>query len=83
VDSLNRLRMFTAGVHIERGKSLIVRLSGAKFDADGTMSMASRSITTGEIDTRAVSATSMPLVAADTVRIRSLANKVLGLCVKT
>jgi hypothetical protein len=57
-------------------------MSGAKIDADGKMSMANRSITTGDVDSKAVSTSGMPLAPADTARVRTLAAEALERCVK-
>jgi hypothetical protein len=82
VDSANRLRMFTAGVHVKQGTSLTVRMSGVHFDADGRMDKASRTITKGDVESKAASSNVIPLLPADTTRVRSLATETLKRCVK-
>jgi hypothetical protein len=81
VDSQNRVRVFTSGVHIKRGTNLTVRLAGARFDTAGAMTMASRSITAGEIESKAVSTSTIPLVPAETARVRSLAIEAQRRCI--
>lgn len=82
IDSQRRVRVFTSGAHVKRGTTLTVRLAGARFDADGKMTLANRTITKGDVDSRGVNTSAIPLAPAETTRVRSLANEALRRCVK-
>jgi hypothetical protein len=82
VDSANRVRVFTASVQVKRGTTRTVRMSGVKLESDGRMGLSSRTVTTGDFDLKAVSSNVMPLLPADTTRVRALAGEALKRCVK-
>jgi hypothetical protein len=82
VDSANRVRRFASGVHARYGTQLTVRVSAASIDEDGTMSKATRSVTTGDVESRNTTSNETPLSADDTARVRALAAEAARRCVR-